>query len=90
MVCQGLVWAILLIHLKSLSLSVSPSLPPSLSPSIDTLALLLTDVLVFLQEKDQRFVFAAVVRSFDMSCQTVHTHAFQTNFQLINGFVYRM
>lgn len=27
----------------------------------DTLALLLTDVLVFLQEKDQRFVFAAVV-----------------------------
>lgn len=29
--------------------------------SADTLALLLTDVLVFLQEKDQRFVFAAVV-----------------------------
>lgn len=28
----------------------------------DTLALLLTDVLVFLQEKDQRFIFAAVVR----------------------------
>lgn len=27
----------------------------------DTLALLLTDVLVFLQEKDQRFVFASVV-----------------------------
>lgn len=27
----------------------------------DTLALLLTDVLVFLQEKDQRFIFAAVV-----------------------------
>lgn len=27
----------------------------------DTLALLLTDVLVFLQEKDQRFVFTAVV-----------------------------
>lgn len=31
-------------------------------PFPDTLALLLTDVLVFLQEKDQRFVFAAVVR----------------------------
>lgn len=30
----------------------------------DTLALLLTDVLVFLQEKDQRFIFAAVVRVF--------------------------
>lgn len=27
----------------------------------DILALLLTDVLVFLQEKDQRFVFASVV-----------------------------
>lgn len=27
----------------------------------DTLALLFTDVLVFLQEKDQRFIFAAVV-----------------------------
>lgn len=27
----------------------------------DTLVLLLTDVLVFLQEKDQRFIFAAVV-----------------------------
>lgn len=27
----------------------------------DILALLLTDVLVFLQEKDQRFIFAAVV-----------------------------
>lgn len=27
----------------------------------DVLALLLTDVLVFLQEKDQRFIFAAVV-----------------------------
>lgn len=30
----------------------------------DTLALLLTDVLVFLQEKDQRFIFAAVVGVF--------------------------
>lgn len=32
-----------------------------LSVAADTLALLLTDALVFLQEKDQRFVFAAVV-----------------------------
>lgn len=34
------------------------------SPTVsvtDTLAVLLTDVLVFLQEKDQRFIFAAVV-----------------------------
>lgn len=37
----------------------------------DTLALLLTDVLVFLQEKDQRFVFAAVV-----SCGTENISLF--------------
>jgi hypothetical protein len=40
---------------------------PSPTLSADTLALLLTDVLVFLQEKDQRLIFAAVVCRFGQS-----------------------
>ncbi len=32
--------------------------------SIDVLALLLTDTLIFLQEKDQKYTFAAVVRTY--------------------------
>lgn len=39
--------------------------PPTSSPEVH--ALLLSDVFVFLQEKDQRFVFAMLVRLLDVS-----------------------
>lgn len=58
----------------------------------DTLALLLTDVLVFLQEKDQRFVFAAVV-SLDLKntlkskkpCSALHPLTHFYGFCLLSG-----
>jgi hypothetical protein len=41
---------------------VSTKILPGVLFSADVLAVLLTDVLLLLQEKDQKYVFASVVR----------------------------
>lgn len=57
------------IHFNQLNIIKDP-LPYALFLFIEVLALLLTDLLVFLQEKDQKYIFAAVVRLYCVTTQT--------------------
>lgn len=47
---------------KQLLASSNTDSPPASVPLTDVLMLLMTDVLVFLQEKDQKYIFPALVR----------------------------